>query len=727
MLKLLNKIPFEFVFLFFILFEALLITNSDCIWLTLIPVGLCIFFAYYINRTGGILCAAGIILACIFFQIHSIPSPDSLRNSLDSRPVYGRIRFEIIDPLHCDVGDISNGATTLVNICSIQDNSGTVYRGSGNFLLFSRELLPQNAFYGDIFEIEGSLRFSTAETIWDIDNDYPVTDFRFGNFHNYMKLHNIDGMISPDKNTYLHKISSNDSFFRKLLMLRDRTLHYFVRNIQNKNDKNITAAMFFGLKGALSASDKVNFIKSGTIHLFSVSGLHIGILFAMLLPLLAFLPVQWRYFCASMLLIPFLLTTGANIPALRAFLMILTFSLLRLHFFHIPPLRILAAGCSVFLIYRPDYLFDAGFLYSFSITAILLSISAGFSRWNRINAIDFSLMAVNRKNPERLRKGNSFILKSIYALGSTCAAFAGGSIISLFTFGGLYLASVWINFFILFYSTYLIYIFILNFLLLPFSAPGIYSALLFEKSINFMQKVIEYGAQYPCRLNTPQISIAGAIIFYLSLIALLCIRNRKIFIISGAAVIMFFPLNMLLVRLQSPQLLAIREPSDGKIAFVLADPRGNYAWCFNIQDTASAETARKFITAKGLSHTNMWIISGTAANRFNALNSFTRNNTVGKIIHITRAPFKKSQLLPRNVVYENINAPLANWRKKENSATFFIQKSKTGFEYFNPRAILPLYVFFDTETNLLNITQGNKTVTKELPNSNITEYSVYEL
>jgi hypothetical protein len=208
---------------------------------------------------------------------------------------------------------------------------------------------------------------------------------------------------------------------------------------------------------------------------------------------------------------------------------------------------------------------------------------------------------------------------------------------------------------------------------------------------------------------------------------ILCIRKQKLFIIAAATVIMFFPLNILLKNLQTSELLVLREPSNGKIAFVLANPRGNYAWCFNIRNTANAETARKFLASKGLNHINLWISAGTAAEPLNALAHTARNNTVSKIIHITRTPFKKFQLLPANISYENINAPLSNWSKKENSATFFMQKSKTGFEYFNPQAILPLCVVFDAETNLLTLTQGNKTIRKIFPNSNITEYSVYEL
>ena len=727
MKKLLDKISFEYIFLCFIAFEAILLLEFSAAWTVLLPLSCCAVYTFFCNKVKGFCCAAGIILCWLFFQINLQNPHDSLVNKLNSRPIYGKIRFEIIDPLRCKVNDISNGATTLIRINSITDLSGTVYSGGGNFLLFARDLPAQDAFYGDVYEVTGTLRQRSKEFIWDADNDMPVGDFRFGDFQTYMKLHDIDGMISPDKKSDLRKISVNDSLFRRILQLRDNTLEYMVKNMRNKENKNTVAALFFGLKGALSPADKAEYIKSGTIHLFSVSGLHVGILFAILLPLLSFLPVNRRYLCASLLLIPFLLTTGANVPAVRAFLMILLFSLLRFFYFHVPSHRILALGCAFFLIFRADNLWDAGFLYSFGITGILLAISHGGKKWHQIWNTDINLMAVNRKNPEKIRKTQRFMPKMIYALCSTCAAFAGSSLISLFTFGYLYLSAVWINFFILFYCTWLIYVFIGKVLLSPFRYGAEFAAYIFDKSLDIMREAIEFGASYPCQLNVIQISWLGVIIFYFALIAVLCIREKKIFVTAIVTVIMFFPFNSLLIPLQKSEILTLREPSDGKVAFVLANPQARYAWAFNLRSTGAVEKARKFLASKGLNHINIYIVSGSSSTTLNALSTAAENIRIGKIVHITRYPFKKTNLPVRDSVYENICAPQTKWMQKEKLNTFFVQKSKIGFEYFNPQAIIPLCAVFDLETNILEIRQGRKIVKKELPNSNITEYSLYEL
>lgn len=726
MKELLNRIHFEYILLGFTAAAALMM-NEFPSFFSILPFWLIsLIFAWRINLTKGIFCFAAATLLFICNYPAFQQRENELKSALNGKPLYGRVRFEITDPLCCSLPQIRNGATIQVKIISIRTVGGETFKGDGKYLIFAKDLIPSTSAYGDIFEVDGTVRFAETQSAWDSGNEIPDYDFRFGNFQQYMQLRKISGIIYPDKNASCLKIGNKNTLARKFLLLRDRILAYAVKGLNDVN-ANLTGALFFGLKGALDSESKQQFIKSGTIHLFSVSGLHIGILFTLLLPLTFFLSVRKRYLAATLLLIPFLLSTGANVPALRAFIIILIYALLRCFCFHVPALRVLAGGCAAFLIYKTAYLSDAGFLYSFGITGILLTGSEKISNWNTVWNIDRYLAAANRKKPHYFKKFLITHKKVVFAFCSTLAAFAGGSIITLAAFGYLYLSAVWINFFILFYSTLLIWLFIIKLLFTPLIWIGAFCASVFDGSLSFMQNIIEFGAEHPFQLNTVQIPIIYAVVFYFALLLLGFVRNKIAFTAALVTLISFFPCAILAARLQKPQLLLLRDPSSNQTAFVLADSRANYSWAYNIQNPQSMEIARKFLSSKGINHLNLWVQHGSAKSRINALNNAAKNLHISKVIHISRSPLSEKSALPAETVYDFRRQIGTKTDVKEKISRFFRKKDQFGFEYFDPEAILPLYVFFDNAKQTLFCSKNGKKHIKQWPNSNLTEYYIYDI
>ena len=726
MRKFIENLPFEYLLSAFVIIGALLILKNIAVLFVVLFI-LSILLAWRINFCKGIFCFAALTLMLIVNFWRNLPEKDSLKKLLDGRSVYGKIRFEVIDPLCNSSERIKNGATVRIRILNIATAAGENLCGGGNFLLYAKDILPSDCIYGDVFESNGTLRFAESHGAWNHDGNFYDNDYRFGDFYRYMKLHKIDGMVSVDREFVPVKCTVNDSVMRRMLKIRDAVLEYFIKDIEKDENADFAAAIFFGLRGAVDAGSKNDFIKSGTIHLFSVSGLHVGILFAVLLVLLIFVPVRYRYLFAVLLLIPFVVSTGANVPAIRAFVMILFFAVLRSSCFYVPPLRILALGCSGFLIWHADYLADAGFLYSFGITAVLLLVSTNISQWNRIWTADISLMAINRKNQRRYSGSSYFLRKTLFALCGTAAAFAAGSIITLFTFGHLYLAAVWINFFIIFYCTWLTYLFVLKMIFTPVWYIGAVCGKIFEKALDIMQYIIEFGAAYPCRINSIQISWEYILLFYFALIMILICRNKIIFAASGVLLIIFFPVAVICSNFQKTELLVMREPSGNQVSFVLAEPKAGSAWCFNIQSSAEAELARKFLSVKGISKVNLWIQSGNAKSKFNALKNMMKNTDVYKMIHISRLDFSENSDFMPGIIYEQYKYPLNNWEVKEPLCRFFRKKTEIGFEYFNTEAIIPLYIVFDEENQELKIVENGVDKKRKLINSNILEYFVYEL
>ncbi len=137
---------------------------------------------------------------------------------------------------------------------------------------------------------------------------------------------------------------------------------------------DLYVAMMLGKKQELGEERKDWFMRSGTMHLFAISGLHIaGIALALNTLLgLARVPPLARFAAGTVLLWIFVQTTGGTPSAVRAFWMVTC--ILAAHRLRLPgnSLAALAASALVVLIIDPHQLFGAGFQMSYGIVGALL-------------------------------------------------------------------------------------------------------------------------------------------------------------------------------------------------------------------------------------------------------------------------------------------------------------------------------------------------------------------
>jgi competence protein ComEC len=148
--------------------------------------------------------------------------------------------------------------------------------------------------------------------------------------------------------------------------------------------RSIYLAMLLGEKAVLNADQENAFIRSGTFHIFSISGLHVGVIATALHALFQILRVPRRaaVFVTVAVLWLYVQVTGAGTPALRAFLMIAFF--LSAKIFRLPgnSLAALTASALFTLLLDPLQLFSTGFQMSYSVVAALILMGAPLAdRW----------------------------------------------------------------------------------------------------------------------------------------------------------------------------------------------------------------------------------------------------------------------------------------------------------------------------------------------------------
>lgn len=209
-------------------------------------------------------------------------------------------------------------------------------------------------------------------------------------------------------------------------------------------------AMLLGEKAALSPEQENAFMRSGTFHVFSVSGLHVGVIALALHMLLTVLRVRGRPAAAVTLAVLWLYVqvTGGGTPSVRAYVMI--GFLLASRVFRLPgnALAALAASALCTLLADPLQLFSTGFQMSYSVVAALLLLGAPLAeRW-----LAHWHPFVLRPRPEWRwwHEGGDWLGRKVIALAAGCwAAFLASVPSGIGFFGVFSPGSLLANLFIL--------------------------------------------------------------------------------------------------------------------------------------------------------------------------------------------------------------------------------------------------------------------------------------
>ena len=190
--------------------------------------------------------------------------------------------------------------------------------------------------------------------------------FSRSNYTDYLHRQHIPGTLVVD---------SIQPAAEQKLSLMNKIRLYAVQKLDNQLTeplhRAILGAVTLGIRYRLVSAVKREYAQIGLAHLFSISGLHIGILAGLLLLAVRPFPAVWHWILVSTLA-GYVVLTGGNAPAIRAFLMVLAVEFFRSALLKVRPLELLSIICTVLLIYNPYYITDAGFQYSFAVTAILI-------------------------------------------------------------------------------------------------------------------------------------------------------------------------------------------------------------------------------------------------------------------------------------------------------------------------------------------------------------------
>ena len=161
--------------------------------------------------------------------------------------------------------------------------------------------------------------------------------------------------------------------------MRDRCLQIYQEAFPTKSNRAVLSALTLGFRAELSKAHQQQYVDAGAIHVLAVSGLHVGIVAAVLFYLLGDPrrgPLPWRLVKSVIGLACiwfFALITGLSPSATRAAMMLSLMLMGCLLYRNARPMQVMGTCALVMLILEPYLLFNLGFQFSFlSLAGIFL-------------------------------------------------------------------------------------------------------------------------------------------------------------------------------------------------------------------------------------------------------------------------------------------------------------------------------------------------------------------
>lgn len=167
----------------------------------------------------------------------------------------------------------------------------------------------------------------------------------------------------------LHDSKAPTKFY---LQLREQAKYYLHVALPAGVHRNVADAMFLGIGNSLDFDTRQSYAALGAIHILSVSGMHVGLLYLGLSILFAFLLRfrswgSWVYFGLIMsILWTYAAMTGFSAPVMRSVWMFSVMLFAKVFRMHSHPLNSWAFSGFVILVIQPMELFQVGFQLSFA-------------------------------------------------------------------------------------------------------------------------------------------------------------------------------------------------------------------------------------------------------------------------------------------------------------------------------------------------------------------------
>jgi len=265
--------------------------------------------------------------------------------------------------LKLTVLDFKNSGEKVRAICQVDAAGYTnnrFYPASGKLMVYFETNDSTSLTYGTEF-------LTTANYFLEKKNTNPhIYDYK--KYLNYRGIYHRMHLASSE---FLQLTQKQNDLKLKAAKIKEQCKAVLAYHISDSNALAVAAAMVLGERNLLTDELYEAFTDTGAVHVLAVSGLHVGIVSWLVMLLLGFLKGDKVHIRVIRLVIclssiwAFALITGGAAAVTRAAIMFSLFFLGRSLNKSANAYNILASAALLMLIYDPNYLFQAGFQFSF--------------------------------------------------------------------------------------------------------------------------------------------------------------------------------------------------------------------------------------------------------------------------------------------------------------------------------------------------------------------------
>ena len=258
------------------------------------------------------------------------------------------------------VEEKDNSWKTIGIVHSIISNN-SILPTSGKILLYFDNKTIEKPKYGEMFFVKGKPQEIVS----------PKNPEEF-DYQNYMRRQNISYqqyLRAENLEKVGNKPSDNlTNFALRINAHADSILTTFV---EGKYQYGVANAMILGQRDDLSNDLMQAYSAAGAIHVLSVSGLHVGVIYVVLLWIFGFLKKREKYGKISFFFLIFSIlwfyafVTGLSSPVLRSSIMFSIFLIAETFNKNKDGYNTTALSAFLILLYNPNFLFNVGFQLSY--------------------------------------------------------------------------------------------------------------------------------------------------------------------------------------------------------------------------------------------------------------------------------------------------------------------------------------------------------------------------
>lgn len=270
----------------------------------------------------------------------------------------------------------SNGLLRFTAAVAETVNKNARAPATGTLLITIKDSLARNLYYGDQLLVPANYT--------KVDPPFNPGEF---NYKQYLANQNIFYQSFLYKGQYVPlNINTGNKVVAYALHLRQQLIERLKTNMHDPQAIAVASTLILGYKADLSSEVLQAYSKTGTIHVLSVSGAHVAIIFILLNWALGFLNRRHygkviKAIIIILLIWYYSLLSGFSPAVCRAAVMISMIIIGKTYNRYINTLNILAASAFLLLLYNPLLITDVGFQLSYLAVGGLVVLQPVVYQW----------------------------------------------------------------------------------------------------------------------------------------------------------------------------------------------------------------------------------------------------------------------------------------------------------------------------------------------------------